>query len=268
VTSPSDPNNRWEPDLEDLRKKISKRTKYIIIDHPTNPCAIVYKDKTLKRIIDIAGEHDLPLIVDEMYQLIAYDGLKVKSVVSLAKDVPMIMVQSTSKFWMMPGWSLGYACFHDPEGKMAEIEEAVMKHASYQGFASTRIPTPIMVAAARTFVDPKAIDLGFKMVKTVERRRDFTYKRLNEIEGISMKVKPEVTLYGLFRVDEIGQKNSRWAGDKEFSLEVLRKEGLIFSTGSFFGPSAFGHCRTLLYRSIQTLTEGYDRLERFMKTQK
>ena len=268
VTVSSDPDNRWEPDLEELRVKISRRTKYIVVDHPTNPTGVVYSDKTLKSIIDIAGENDLPLIVDEMYQLISYDDLKVKSVASLSEDVPTIVLSSTSKFWLLPGWSLGYAGFHDPEGKITELENAVMRHAYYQGFAFSRIPTPIMVAATRMFIDPKAIDFCFKKVKIVEQRRDFTYKRINEIEGISLKFKPQAALYTLLRIDEIGEKNSRWSNDREFVLDLFKEEGVYFHAGSNWGKSAFGHVRTLLYRNIEELTEAFDKLERFMKAKR
>jgi aspartate/methionine/tyrosine aminotransferase len=265
VASSSDPNNRWEPDLDELRSKVSKRTKYLIIDHPTNPCGVIYSDKTLKKIIDIAGEYDLPFIVDEMYQLTSFDGLKVKSVASLSGDVPTIITSSTSKFWMLPGWSLGYACFQDPEGKIKEIEETCMRLANYQGFATSRIPTPILVAAARTFSDERVIEYCLKANEIVQKRRDFSYKRLNEIEGISMPIKPEVTHYGLFRVDEIGKEGSRWSNENEFALDMLKEEGVLLRPASGMGPSAFGYCRFLLYRSIEDLTEAWNKLERFMK---
>jgi aspartate/methionine/tyrosine aminotransferase len=265
VNIPSDPNNNWEINFDYLRKKIGERTRAIVIDNPANPQGVIYSEKTLKKLIDIAGEHDLPIISDEMYQLITFDGLKAKSIASLAGDVPVIVLGSMTKFLMKPGWCLGWACFHDPAERMTELENAAKLIANTQGIGTSRIPTPIMVAATRTFQD--SMDDCFKMVKEVERRRDWTHKRLNEIEGITFD-KPQCALYGLFRIDEIGENHSRWPDDLEFCYEALREGGLLMIAGSPFGKSAFGFSRTMLYRSIEVLEEAYDNLEEFMKTKK
>jgi aspartate/methionine/tyrosine aminotransferase len=235
------------------------------MDHPTNPCAVIYSDKTLKQIVNIAGEHDLPIVADEMYQLVTYDGHKAKSVASFGGDVPVVILSSMSKFFMKPGWCFGFGAFYDPEDKIKEFKEAVIRLANLQGYPTSRIPTPIFVAAAKTYSDDEGIEECFSKIRGLHKNLDFTYKRLNEIDGVSLQVKPQCALYALFRIDEIGQKNSRWPTDLEFVLDVLRDQGLSFFPGSMFGPSAKGYTRTLLYRNLDVLEEAYNRLEEFMK---
>jgi aspartate/methionine/tyrosine aminotransferase len=264
VTVPSDPENHWEPNFDQLRKKIGKRTKAIAINQPTNPTGVIYSEKTIKQFIDIAGEHDLPILSDEMYQLITYDGLKSRSVTSLSKDVPVIATGSMSKFFMKPGWCVGYAYFHDPQDKMKELEKAVFTISNTPGYGGTRVPTPILVAAAKTYADEEAINESFKMVKNLQTKRDWTCKRINQINGLSI-APPQASLYGFYHVTEIAQKKSRWKDDYEFVLDLLKKKNVLFRSGQKMGKSGFGHVRTLMYRNNALLNEAYNKLEEFMK---
>lgn len=266
VTVSSDPENNWEPDLNEMRNKLNERTKAIVIAHPTNPTGVIYSDDTLKGLIEIADEYEVPIISDELYQLITYRGLKAKSLASLAGDVPVIVTGSMSKLFMKPGWCTGYACFHDPTGKIKEIEDAVKLLSNTPGFGGTRIATPILVAAARTYED--SIDHSFEKLRKVEQNIDFVYKRLNEIEGISLNIKPQCAFYGLFRIDEIGLKNSRWSDDYSFCCDILENEGLYFRPGSEYGKTSFGYARMLMYREKTVLEQALNKLERFMKTKK
>jgi aspartate/methionine/tyrosine aminotransferase len=267
VTASSDPNNSWEPNFDELRKKITDRTKMMVITQPTNPTGRIYSERALKQFVDIAGEHDLPILSDEIYQLITYDGLKAKSVASVAKDVPTIVTGSMSKFFMKPGWCTGYAYFHDPAGKMKELERAAFQISGTPGYGGTRIPTPVLVAAARSFADDRGINECMNWVKSLQAKRDFTVKRINEIPGLKMDL-PQAALYGLFRVEEIGKANSRWKDDYEFVLDVLNEEGLRLYAGQKFGKSTFGYARTLLYRKKSALEDSWNRLERFMKAKR
>ena len=264
VTVPSDPENHWEPNFDQLRKNIGKRTKAIAINQPTNPTGVIYSEKTIKQFVDIAGEHDLPILSDEMYQLITYDGLKSRSVTSLSKDVPVIATGSMSKFFMKPGWCVGYAYFHDPEDRMKELEKAVFTISNTPGYGGTRVPTPVLVAAAKTYADEEAINESFKMVKNLQTKRDWTCKRINQIKGLSI-TPPQASLYGFYHVTEIGQKNSRWKDDYEFVLDLLKKKNVLFRSGQKMGKSGFGHVRTLMYRNNALLNEAYNKLEEFMK---
>jgi aspartate/methionine/tyrosine aminotransferase len=262
VTIPSDPNLDWTPNFDVLKQSITHHTKAIILENPTNPQGVIYSERTLREIINIAGQYNLPILSDETYQQVTFDGLKAKTLPSLAQDVPVIVINSMTKFLMKPGWCVGYAYFHDPEGKMSELERASKLISNTSGFGSTRIPTPIMVAAARTF--ESSLEDCFQMVKSVEQKRNFTGQLLAEIPGIKF-IKPQCALYGLIEIMDIGKQNSPWTTDWDFCLDILKTEGLYFFAGSSYGHSARGYFRTLLYRNLDILKIAYSKLDKYLK---
>lgn len=259
VTSRTHESDGWEPDLEDLRSKISSKTKAIVMVHPNNPTSAVHTDKVLENILAMAGEHELMVIADEIYMLINYDRREVRSLVSMASDIPVVTMYSTSKFFLKPGWRLGFIHIHDPKDKVKEFKTILKTVGNTYGHGTHLLSTVMLAAGARAFRGPYETERKF--VAKLEPRRDYTFKRLNEIEGIKC-TKPRAGLYAFPRVEGIGKK---WVNDEEFLVSLLEEEGIVFLPGSFFGPQGFGHFRTLLLPDIEILEEVYSRLERFMK---
>ncbi|MFQ5710457.1 MAG: aminotransferase class I/II-fold pyridoxal phosphate-dependent enzyme [Candidatus Geothermarchaeales archaeon] len=282
VTSRCIEEEDWEPDLEDLRRKITDKTKGIVVVHPNNPTGAVYSDKALKEVISIAGEHDIPVLSDELYNQITWDGVEAKSVPALAGDVPVVMMHGVSKLFMRPGWRFAYIAFHDPEGKIAEVENVAKTFATLYGHQSKCIPLPIIVALTLAFENitedrrlkqislpwrsvyrkfvPPTICAVREMSRKLQRRSDFTFKRFKEMEGVSC-TKAKGALYCLPRVHAIGKT---WKTDQEFVIDLLKEEGIHFQPGSFFGPSGSGHIRTILTPEIEVLEDAYNRLEKFI----
>ncbi len=258
VTSNAFEEEGWAPDIDDLRAKITNKTKAITVVNPNNPTGAIYDKKALKQIIDVAGEHDLVMISDEIYGMITFDGIEATPTASVAGDVPVLALGGVSKFFMRTGWRLGYICFHDPEGRMSELQSVMTKVAGLYGHMTESIPLPIIVACAKTFQG--TIDSGQQFTKVMETRRDLTMKRISEINGITC-VSPKGALYSFPRVDSIGTK---WKTDREFILHLMRDEGVDAIPGSNYGPAGEGHFRTLLLPSEKTLNEAFDRLARFM----
>jgi aspartate/methionine/tyrosine aminotransferase len=258
VASGCDEKNNWQPNLEDIHAKINEKTKALVLDHPNNPTGTIYDEKAMKGIVEIAGEFNLPIISDEIYDLIIYDGKRTKSMASIAGDVPVITMYSTSKFFMKPGWRLGYINFHDPKGKFAELRRVVDLLAKTYGHVGRCIPTLIMGIGVKAFKGPFVENKG--MVKKLEERRNFTFKRLNEIEGVSC-YKAKATLYSFPKVEAIGRI---WKTDDDFIASLLKEEGVLFVPGYFFSELGVGHFRTLLLPPINVLEEVYNRLERFL----
>ncbi|RLI13784.1 alanine aminotransferase, partial [Candidatus Bathyarchaeota archaeon] len=201
----------WRPDVDDLRSKVSERTKLIVLINPNNPCGAVYDEKTVRAILDVAGEHGLLVASDEIYDRIVFEG-RFRSTASLAKDVPVVGLNGFSKVYLMTGWRLGYLYFHGPEGVLAELKEAVLRLARVRLCPNT----PVQVAAVEALRGPQ--DHVREMVEKLRERRDLAYKRLSEIEGIST-ARPEGAFYIFPRVEGIG---SIWKTDKDFVLELLR----------------------------------------------
>ena len=247
----------WKPDVDDLRSKISKRTKGIVIINPNNPCGAVYDETTVKRIVDVAAENDLLVLSDEIYDRIVYETRFV-STASIAKSSPVIGLNGFSKTYLATGWRLGYLYFHDPEEKLVELKESVKKETRIRLCSNT----PVQRAGVEALNGPQ--DHIALLVEKLRKRRDYAWKRLNEIHGISC-AKPQGAFYVFPKIQEIGQ---RWSNDLDFVTDVLENAGVLFVHGSgFCSTYGVGHFRGVFLPPIETLENAFDRLEKFMRTE-
>jgi len=179
--------------LDVLQNSITERTKYIMTS-VNNPTGTAYNEKTAKEIVDIAGENKVMILSDEMYGMITYDGIDYPSMAKVAGDVPVVIVNGMSKFFMRTGWRVGYVTFHDPEGKISEVKHAVTMYKSLYGHNASRV-TPIVYAAAKAYSDP--YQGGFDLVKKCHPlrlhheapRRDGGHK-LREAKGQLLHLSP------------------------------------------------------------------------------
>lgn len=248
----------WQPNIDDLKKKISKNTRGIVIINPNNPCGALYEEKAVKQIVDLAGEHDLPVLSDEIYDQITY-GKRFASTAPLAKDVPVIGLNGFSKAYLMTGWRLGYLYFHDSEGRLEELKQCVEKETRIRLCANT----PVQKAGVAALNGPQ--DHVKETVRKLRERRDYAWKRLNEIDGISC-AKPEGAFYVFPKIHEVG---SKWKTDMEFALELLKETGVLFVHGSGFDPVyGAGHVRGVILPPIETLEQALNEVERFTKKAK
>jgi len=247
--------NGWQPNIDDLRSKISDRTRGIVIINPNNPCGALYNEKTVKEIISLAGENEVPVISDEIYDQIVYDE-KFASTAHLAKDVPVIGLNGFSKAYLMTGWRLGYIYFHEQNNKLQELKQCIQKEARIRLCANT----PVQKAGIAALTGPQ--DHLEDMMEKLRERRDYTWKRLNEMEGISC-AKPEAAFYLFPKIHGVG---SRWRSDREFVLELLKETGVLFVHGSGFDPIyGANHFRGVFLPPFEILEQAFDQLQRFME---
>ncbi len=246
--------NGWQPDLDDVRSKVNDSTRAIVIINPNNPCGALYDRKTVKEMVDLAGEYNIPVISDEIYDQLAYDELV--STANVAKDVSVIGLNGFSKVYLMTGWRLGYVYFMGEDGKtLEELREHVTKEARIRLSANT----PVQKAAVAALSGPQ--DHILRMVEKLRERGDYSHKRLKDIDGISC-AEPKGAFYFFPKVDGIG---SRWADDMAFVRDLLENTGLVFVHGSGFGSAyGSGHFRGVFLPPIETLEKTFDRLDRFM----
>ncbi len=258
VTYETVEENGWQPNVDDLRKKITEKTKGIVVINPNNPCGALYEEKVVKEIIDIAGEHDLPLLSDEIYDQIVFEK-KLVSTAYLAKDVPVIGLNGFSKAYLMTGWRLGYVYFCSKNNELQEVKQGIEKEARIRLCANT----PVQKAGVAALNGPQ--DHVKETVRKLKERRDYAWKRLNEIEGISC-AKPEAAFYVFPKIHSVG---SRWKTDMEFALQLLKETGVLFVHGSGFDPVyGAGHVRGVILPPIETLRQALDAIEGFMKNSK
>ncbi|MEM3730760.1 MAG: aminotransferase class I/II-fold pyridoxal phosphate-dependent enzyme [Candidatus Bathyarchaeia archaeon] len=247
--------NGWQPNIEDLRKKISEKTRGILIVNPNNPCGALYSEKILKQILDLAGEFGLPVLSDEIYDQIVYEK-KFVSTAKLAKDVPVIGFNGFSKAYLMTGWRLGYVYFYHQKGELQQLKNCIEKEARIRLCANT----PVQKAGVAALNGPQ--DHIKDMVEKLRQRRDYSLKRISEIEGISC-AKPEGAFYVFPKIHDVGRV---WKTDSEFVLELLKATGVLLVHGSGFDPVyGAGHARAVFLPPIETLETAFNEIEHFMR---
>ena len=246
----------WRPDMDMIRKRITNRTKAMILINPNNPTGAVYNKKDIIEFGDISAEYDIPLISDEIYDKIVFDG-EFYSASRLKSDVPRIILNGFSKVNLMPGWRMGYCYFMDEKGLMDEIRVGMMKQ-----FRARICPNvPCQAAARASLQGPQ--DYIVEMNRKLKDRADYSYKRLNEIDCLSTR-KAKGALYMFPKID---LKGTPWKTDKDFVLDLIKKEGVVTVHGSGFCEE-FGndHFRTVLLAPKPKLEEAYDKIEHLIRT--
>ena len=252
-----DEENNWQPDIDDLRKKVTDKTRGIVLISPNNPVGALYTEKTQKEIINIAGEHNIPIISDGIYEKYVYEGKYVETA-SLAKDVPVITLKGFSKTYKMTGLRLGCIYYSDPSEELSDFKEAIKKLARIRLCANA----PVQKAAIAAIRGPQ--DHIQETVNELRNHRDFCLERLNDIEGIECQ-KPEGAFY-LFPKIELG---NRWKDDKEFVIDLLEQKNVLFVYGSGFGEQyGPGHIRIVYLAPISTIQTAMDKLAEFMRQKK
>ena len=243
-----DENHNWNPDIDDIRSKIHDKTKAIVVINPNNPTGAIYGKNTLQAIIDLAGEHDIPIISDEIYDQLVFG--KYTSLTSLVKDTRVITLNGISKNHVAPGWRIGYMAFRN----CPDVQEACMA----QGRLRLCVNEPCAWGFKAALDGPQNhVD---EMNKKLLERRDYSLKRIEEIEGLSC-VKPKGAFY-VFPKIEGCEDDKRWV------LDLLHEEKVLVVHGSGFGRCGKGHFRLVYLPPVDYLENCFDRIERFMKKHK
>jgi alanine-synthesizing transaminase len=246
-------NEDGRPDLEDLISKITPRTRAICIISPNNPTGEVFDRKSLQQLIDVAAEHNLYIITDEIYDKIVFDD-QFTGIGKVSKDAPVILLNGFSKSYLMTGWRCGYICFNSNASGLDELRKNVPKLARVRISANL----PVQVAAVEALRGPQThiIDI----VEKLRKRRDYIVKRLNAMEGISCRIP-----HGAFYVFPKVNLDRYWEDDQQFVLDLLSKTGVLTVQGSGFGK-AFGssHFRIVYLPKEEVLEQAMDKLEFFM----
>ncbi len=244
----------WSIDIQDVKSKVNERTRALFVINPNNPTGSVLDDKTLRALVDIAVEHNIYLVCDEIYDRIVFDD-RFRSICKYAKsDVPLILLNGFSKVYLMTGWRLGYICFNSSCKELKALKSNVSKLARLRLSANT----PAQVAAVEALRGPQEhVD---EMVKELRIRRDYVMKRLDSIQGLSY-VKPHGAFYIFPR---IGKELSTIGNDLEFVLNLLRSKGVLIVQGSGFGKLGSDHFRLVFLPSIDILEAAMDRIEEFV----
>lgn len=243
------------PDLDDIKSKITPKSRALCIINPNNPTGEVFNSKNLKQLIDVAAEHDMYIICDEIYDKLVFDR-EFTGIGKVAKDAPVILLNGFSKVYLMTGWRCGYICMNSDCQKLENIRNNIPK------LARVRIATnlPVQKAAVAALQGPQ--EYIAETVTKLKKRRDLVVKRLNEIDGISCKL-PNGAFYTFPKI-----LHNHWKDDKDFVLSLLDKTGILTVHGSGFGELGRGHFRIVYLPKEQVLEEAMDKLSDFVNDSK
>ena len=239
------------PDLDDIKSKITPKARALCIINPNNPTGEVFNSKNLKQLIDVAAEHGMYIICDEIYDKLVFDR-EFTGIGKVAKDAPVILLNGFSKVYLMTGWRCGYICMNSDCQKLENIRNNIPK------LARVRIATnlPVQKAAVAALQGPQ--EYIAETVTKLKKRRDLVVKRLNEIDGISCKL-PNGAFYTFPKI-----LHNHWKNDKDFVLNLLDKTGILTVHGSGFGELGRGHFRIVYLPNEQVLEEAMDKLGDFV----
>ena len=241
-----------QPDIDDIRSKITAKTVAICLISPNNPTGLIFDENSLKQIVDIANEHNLYIICDEIYDKIVFDQ-KFTGIGKVAGDSPVIILNGFSKVHLMSGWRIGYIAFNDSP-QLDMIRENLPK------LARVRISTnlPVQHAALESLRGPQNYISEF--VSELKNHRDYVIKRLNSMNNISCS-NPHGAFYAFPKIE-----NNTYNSDKDFALELLKQKGVLTVHGSGFGTQyGSGHFRVVYLPNMEILESSMDKIEDFVR---
>lgn len=249
-----DEENGWQPDIEDIKSKINDKTKAIVLINPNNPTGSITTKETLQQIVDIALEHNLVIIADEIYDKLIFDNTEYISIASLNKEVSCITFSGLSKNYIAPGFRIGWGVVSGDKEIMGDYVEAINK--LLRSRVSANHPEQYAIQPALEG-DQSHLE---ETVKKVTRRRDIMMDELNKIDGISL-VKPEGAFYAFPSIDV--------KDDAHFVSELIKETGVVVVPGSGFGQKpGTNHFRIVLLPDEETLDTAFKLIGDFYKTYK
>ena len=242
----------WQIDLDELEQKVDDRTKAIVVINPNNPTGANYSRESILNILKFAEKHNLVVFADEIYDKLLFDGQKHISIASLSETVPVITFGGLSKNYIMPGWRVGWAVFHDPLEMIVEYREAINK--LLRARLCSPHPQQYMIAPALNGGDGHLPE----MMAKIQCRRDITYKMLNAIPGISC-VKPGGAFYAFPKI-----QLPNGIDDEQYVIELLEETGVLVVYGKGFGEKPdTNHFRIVFLPEEETLIRAYELIAEF-----
>jgi len=252
-----DEANGWMPNLDDIRAKVTSRTKAIVVINPNNPTGALYSNELLLGIIEIAREHNLVIMADEVYDKVLYDGVKHTALASLATDVLTLTFNSLSKAYRSCGFRAGWMVISGDKESARDYIEGINMLANIK--LGSNVPGQYAIQTA--LGGYQSIHDLVKEGGRLRRQRDLAYELISAIPGVSC-VKPQAALYMFPRLDP---KMYPIQDDRQFFMEVLRATRVMLVQGSGFNYPDNQHFRIVFLPHEDDLREAISRLAKFLE---
>ncbi|MEY2684852.1 MAG: Glutamate-pyruvate aminotransferase AlaA, partial [Pseudomonadota bacterium] len=253
-----DESNGWQPDLADMRAKISPRTKGIVVINPNNPTGVLYSDELLRGVVDLAREFGLVLLADEVYDKVLYDGVTHTAMASLSTDVITLTFNSLSKAYRSCGYRAGWMVLSGPKEIAKDFIEGLNMLANLK--LGSNVPGQYAIQTA--LGGYQSINDLVKEGGRLRRQRDLAYELITAIPGVSC-VKPSAALYMFPKLDPAMYPI---ADDRQFFMEVLRATRVMLVQGSGFNFPDQQHFRIVFLPHEDDLREAIGRIARFLES--
>lgn len=246
----------WMPDVADIKRKITPRTKGIVIINPNNPTGALYPDSVLREIVEVARQNRLVVFADEIYDKTLYDGNTHTSIASMADDVLFVTFNGLSKNYRACGYRAGWMVVSGAKKQAKDYIEGLTMLASMRLCANTPGQLAIQTALG-----------GYQSIKDLvaptgrlARQRDLAHKLLTEIPGVTC-VKPKAALYMFPKLDP---KMYPIKDDQQFAYELLSEEKVLIVQGTGFNWAKPDHFRLVFLPNSDDLTDAIQRIARFL----
>ena len=245
----------WYPDIADIRKKVSSRTKAIVIINPNNPTGALYPRDVLEQIVEVAREHNLIIFSDEIYDRLVMDGLEHISIASLAPDLFCVTFSGLSKSHMIAGFRIGWMVLSGNKAVASDYIQGLNMLANMR--LCSNVPAQSVVQTALG---------GYQSVKTytvpggrIYEQREFIWKALNDIPGISA-VKPKAAFYIFPKIDTA---RFNITNDEKFALDLLREKKILIIHGGGFNWPEPDHFRVVYLPRVEVLEDAAEKMKDF-----
>ncbi len=252
----TDETHHFKITPEQLRNAITDKTKALVLNSPCNPTGMLYTGEELKALAEVAVQHNLIIVADEIYEKLVYDGQKHVSIASFGEEIKdhTITINGVSKSYAMTGWRIGYAAAND---KIAKIMANIQSHTASNPNSIAQIATIAALTGPQDDVE--------MMRGVFEERRAYMVNRMNKIDGVSC-IMPHGAFYIMMNIKDLFGKTlygKTINSSDEFAELLLEKAKVAVVPGKGFG--AEGYVRWSYATSMENIEKGLDRLENFLK---
>lgn len=248
----------WNPDIEDIKKKITSKTKGIVVINPNNPTGALYPKEILEQIVQVAREHELIIFADEIYDRLVMDGHEHTAIASLAPDLFTVSFNGLSKSHRVAGFRSGWMCLCGDKSKVQGYIEGINLLASMR--LCSNVPSQYIIQTA--LGGYQSADELLLPGGRVYEQREFIYNALKDIPGISV-VKPKAAFYIFPKLDN---KRFNIKNDEQFALDFLREKKVLIVQGTGFNWKDPDHFRIVYLPNITELKNATDKLADYLST--
>jgi alanine-synthesizing transaminase len=252
-----DEENNWEPDIEDMERKITARTRGIVVINPNNPTGAVYSTETLLKIIELARKHKLIIFADEIYDKIIYDEVKHVALASLADDILVISFNGLSKSYRVAGFRAGWMVISGAKHHATDYIEGMELLSSMRLCANVPGQHAIQTSLGGYQSINDLVAPGGRLYEQM----DYSWKMINQLEGVSC-VRPKGALYLFARLDPAIYNI---ADDEKFILQLLQQEKVLLVQGTAFNWPDTNHFRVVFLSRRDDMEEVIEKMHRFLK---